>query len=129
MKKSLYLPIEFELFLQDLCPGNRLVSLQIAAGYLPEKAYLHFDKSTYYPGETVWFKAYLMEDLFPAEKSRTLYVDWLNDDGDVLLHTVSPLVEGYTNGQFEIPLEVHSDLIHVRAYTKWMLNFEHGFFV
>src|SRR3954468_9273938 len=28
--------------------------------FQPEKAYLHLDKSSYSPGETIWFKAYLM---------------------------------------------------------------------
>ena len=98
-----------------------------ASNYIPEKLYLHFDKATYLPGETVWFKAYLMEDLFPGEKSKTVYVDWISDDGTVLYHSVAPLVAGNTYGQFEIPTETTSDLIHVRAYTKWMLNFDTAF--
>ena len=97
------------------------------AVFTPEKIYLHFDKASYFPGETIWFKAYLMEDIFPAEKSKTLYVDWLDDDGTVLYHSVAPLVGGNTYGQFEIPSEVKSDLVHVRAYTKWMLNFDTAF--
>jgi hypothetical protein len=100
---------------------------QYAADYQPEKVYLHYDKSSYYAGETIWFKAYLMEGLFPAEKSRTLYVDWITDNGTVLSHMVSPIVDAGTNGQFEVPADYAGDLIHVRAYTKWMLNFDTAF--
>ena len=32
--------------------------------YGQERTYLHYDKSTYVPGETIWFKAYLMEGIF-----------------------------------------------------------------
>ncbi|HEY0356091.1 MAG TPA: hypothetical protein VGC29_07810, partial [Flavisolibacter sp.] len=92
-----------------------------------EKAWLHYDKSSYHPGETIWFKAYLMEDLYPASGSKTFYVDWIAENGSVLHHTVSPIVEGTTNGQFEIPTSYEGSFIHVRAYTKWMLNFDTAF--
>ena len=72
--------------------------------YQQERTYLHYDKSTYAPGETIWFKAYLMEGIFPAEGSKTLYVDWVDDKGGLLYHTSSPIFEGgITNGQFDVP--------------------------
>src|SRR3982751_4242920 len=95
--------------------------------YMPEKAYLHYDKTSYYAGETVWFKAYLMEGIFPAGASKNFYVDWVGDDGTVLSHTVSPIVDAVTNGQFDIPTEYKGNHIHVRAYTRWMLNFDIAF--
>jgi hypothetical protein len=101
--------------------------LKMATNYQPEKVYLHYDKSSYYAGETIWFKAYLMESLFPAAQTKTVYIDWIDDKGNVLSHTVSPVVDGVTNGQFEVPEAYANDFIHVRAYTKWMLNFDTAF--
>ena len=98
-----------------------------STSFTTERVYLHFDKSSYMAGETIWFKAYLTEELYPAEKSKTLYVDWMTDDGTVLYHTVAPIVTGNTSGQFEIPSDINADFIHVRAYTKWMLNFDTAF--
>lgn len=98
-----------------------------AEKYAQERAYLHYDKSSYHPGETIWFKAYLMEGILPAEGSKTLYVDWVDDKGAVLSHTVSPLVEASAYGQFEIPANYAAGVVHVRAYTKWMLNFDSSF--
>jgi hypothetical protein len=34
---------------------------------------------------------------------------------------------GVTNGQFEVPAAYNGNFIHVRAYTKWMLNFDTSF--
>ncbi len=34
--------------------------------YSPERTYLHYDKSAYTAGETIWFKAYLMSEIVPA---------------------------------------------------------------
>ncbi|HTM93988.1 MAG TPA: hypothetical protein VL095_16315 [Flavisolibacter sp.] len=99
----------------------------MATTYSAEKVYLHYDKSSYYAGETIWFKAYLMEGIFPATQTKTLYVDWIDDKGTVLSHTVSPVVDAATNGQFDVPAEYKGDFVHVRAYTKWMLNFDTAF--
>ncbi|MFL5772744.1 MAG: hypothetical protein ACJ75F_06275 [Flavisolibacter sp.] len=92
-----------------------------------EKAYLQFDKSAYYPSETIWFKAYVLEGITPAVVSKTLYVDYIGDDGTVLSHIVSPLVDGVTNGQVLIPTDYKGNFLHVRAYTRWMLNFDTAF--
>jgi hypothetical protein len=100
---------------------------KVTANYQPEKLYLQYDKSSYYAGETIWFKAYLMQGIFPADESKTLYVDWISDNGTVLSHTVSPVVDAASNGQFEVPAEYNAGSVHVRAYTKWMLNFDTAF--
>lgn len=98
-----------------------------AEAYSPERAYLHYDKPSYAPGETIWFKVYLMNELSPADQSKTFYTDFIDDKGNLLQHTVSPVVDGGTNGQFEIPVEYKGAYIHVRAYTRWMLNFDSAF--
>lgn len=100
---------------------------KMAMDFAAEKVYLHYDKSSYYGGETIWFKAYLMEGIFPAAQAKTLYVDWIDDKGSVLSHTVSPVVNAATNGQFDVPADYKGDFVHVRAYTKWMLNFDTAF--
>lgn len=95
--------------------------------FQPEKIYIHYDKSSYLPGETIWYKTYLMEEIYPATASKTVYVDWIGDNGKVLAHTVSPIVDAVSSGQFEIPFDYASDIVHVRAYTNWMLNFDTAF--
>jgi hypothetical protein len=95
--------------------------------YKQERVYIHYDKSAYSVGETIWFKAYMMTEISPADESKTLYVDWSDDKGEVLQHTVSPLLDAVTNGQFEIPSDYKGKYIKVKAYTKWMLNFDSSF--
>ncbi len=47
-----------------------------ANNFTEERIYLHYDKSTYAPGETIWFKVYMMQTIFPADESKTVYIDW-----------------------------------------------------
>src|SRR6218665_430354 len=95
--------------------------------FSPERAYLHYDKQSYSAGETIWFKAYVMDEVMPAIETKTFYTDFLDDKGNLLQHTTSPMIDGVTNGQFEIPVEYKGQFVFVRAYTRWMLNFDSAF--
>ncbi|HEX3080201.1 MAG TPA: hypothetical protein VHQ04_07045, partial [Puia sp.] len=92
-----------------------------------EKLHIHFDKDTYLPGETIWMKAYLLSENRPSGVSKNLYFDWTDVDGRLLLHSVSPIMEGGAGSYFKIPAWVKNGVIHVKAYTQWMLNFDNAF--
>jgi len=100
---------------------------EYSAKYGQERIYLHYDKSTYAQGETVWYKLYMMQAIFPSDESKTVYLDWTDDNGKLLLHSLAPVIEGTAFGQFEIPDNYAGHFIHVKAYTKWMLNFDTAF--
>src|ERR1700744_2753717 len=53
--------------------------------YLIEKAYLHLDKNFYAPGDTIWFKAYLMAGSIHqlSAISNVLNVELVNDRDSV----------------------------------------------
>lgn len=92
-----------------------------------ERLYVHFDKNTYGVGETIWFKAYVMQELFPSDDSKTIYVDWTDQNGKLLMRSSSPVVDGGAFGQFEIPEDYTGAFLHIKAYSKWMLNFDTAF--
>jgi hypothetical protein len=92
-----------------------------------EKVYVQFDRGRYNPGETIWFKAYLLAGFEPDTYSRNIYFDWYDGDGKLLSHMVAPVFEASAKGQFDIPGDFPGGLLHVRAYTKWMLNFDTAF--
>ncbi|MGN6248385.1 MAG: hypothetical protein ACTHNG_08510, partial [Ginsengibacter sp.] len=98
-----------------------------AKNFTEERIYMHYDKPAYAPGETVWFKMYLMQTIFPAGESKTVYIDWSDPNGKLLLHTISPVQDGTAIGQFDIPEKYKGQYLHVKAYTKWMLNFDSAF--
>lgn len=98
-----------------------------SANYHEERIYLHYDKTAYSPGETIWFKAYLMKTIFPEEDSRTVYIDFSDEEGKLLLHSSAAVIEGSAFSQFEISPDYKGQFIYVKAYTKWMLNFDSAF--
>ncbi len=96
------------------------------SSYPEERIYLQFDKPYYAVADTVWFKAYVTENLDVLSKlSKILYVDVINQQ-DSLIQTIKvPLVDGMADGSIPIDqVNYAQGNYYVRAYTKWMLNFE-----
>ncbi len=98
-----------------------------AENYQQEKIHIHFDKAVYNPGETIWFKAYIMAGSDPSVYSKNLYMDWFDQQGKLVTHTVVPVIEASARGQFMVPEKYAGKLLHGKAYTNWMLNFDTAF--
>lgn len=92
-----------------------------------EKLYIHFDRGIYSSGETVWYKAYLMAGNELSDCSRNFYVDWYDNNGKIIKHTIAPIFESSARGQFDVPANYKGEWLHIKAYTKWMLNFDTAF--
>lgn len=92
-----------------------------------EKLHLHIDKAMYNSGETIWIKGYLLAGKSPSKYSKTLFIDWYDDNGKLLKHTSQPIFDATARSQFEVPQNYTGQALHLKAYTKWMLNFDTAF--
>ncbi len=91
-----------------------------------EKVYLHFDNTSYYQGDHIWFKCYIVtcEQHQLSQLSKTLYVELLNPGGEIIDKRILPIENGQCHGDFTLnQLPFYSGFYEVRAYTKYMLNF------
>ncbi|AIZ63306.1 hypothetical protein PK28_05635 [Hymenobacter sp. DG25B] len=97
---------------------------------LPEKAYLHLDRPFYASGETVWFKAYLVEadSHRPDTLSKVLYVDLLSPQQRVVAQRILRLSGGLAHGDIALPDTLATGTYQLRAYTSWMRNAGPAFF-
>lgn len=111
-----------------LCQSKPLVLLQQYAQQLPtEKLHLHFDKEAYLPGETIWYKAYLLGDGQPSAQSTNLYVGLYNTNGTLIQQQLNPIFGASAAGSFALPDTLKASAIYCRAFTAWMQNFEEDF--
>ena len=99
---------------------------QSSVSQVQEKVYVHTDNQCYFVGDTLWYKAYVVraDNLQPTDMSRILYVELLSPDG--LLVERQQIVIGqqaFTCGQFCLRDSLYSGYYELRAYTRWMLNF------
>jgi len=93
---------------------------------IQEKVYVHTDNTCYFVGDTLWYKAYVLraDNLRPTDMSKLLYVELLSPDGLVVeRQRIIVSDKGYTCGQFVLQDSLYSGYYELRAYTRWMLNF------
>lgn len=93
-----------------------------AEGFPKEKIHVHFDRPVYNTGDTLFYKVYLLAGNEPSVLSKNLYVEWYDTTGTLIKQTVSPLYQATAKGSFEIPANYGGGFLHVKAFTRWMLN-------
>ena len=102
-------------------------AMQVGRVMQQERVFLHFDNSAYYLGETMWFKAYVSfgEDNRPSTLSKVLYVELVAPEGYVVETKKYKIGDdGSCHGEFELNPLLLSGYYEVRAYTRYMLNWD-----
>ena len=90
--------------------------------YPHEKIHIHFDRTLYNVGETIFYKLYVLNGLEWTNLSKNVYVVWYDNNGNYIKQTVTPLFQSSSKGSFELPANYKGDFIRVKAFTRWMLN-------
>ena len=90
-----------------------------------EKVYLHVDRDSYFAGENIWFKAYLIDalDHLLADHSNNLHVELISPSLKIISNRVIRLEGGLGNGDFKLPSDIKSGRYTLRAYTNYMRNY------
>lgn len=92
-----------------------------------EQIYVHTDRPYYVPGDTVWFRAHLVDAVThtPISRSRYVYVELLDQQADTLMQRV--VVKCDNDGVFAnallLPKTIRGGSYTLAAYTQWMRNF------
>jgi hypothetical protein len=95
-----------------------------------DKLYLHLDKPYYVPGDTMRFKAYLLDEkLWSNTHSGLFYVELINDSSRVIKRQTIMLFNGVAVGDIVLKKTLYPGNYIMRAFTNWMRNFseEHFF--
>ena len=90
-----------------------------------EKVYLHMDNRSYYVGDTIFFKAYVLHSSTHrlSNISKVLYVELLSDTGVELERMKLKIDGGMCAGSFVVRDGYRTGYYEIRAYTRNMLNF------
>ena len=92
-----------------------------------EIIYVHTDRPYYVPGDTVWFRAHLVDAVThtPISRSRYVYAELLDNAIDTLVQRI--IVKCDSDGVFSNAITLSKTLkggtYTLAAYTQWMRNF------
>ena len=85
-----------------------------------EKLHLHLDKSIYIPGDTIWFKAYLVDAAYhlPTSNSRYVYTELINQEDSIISRVmIRPDSLSILHGYLPVATNMISGDYNIRAYT------------
>ncbi|MEN5054155.1 hypothetical protein [Sphingobacterium kitahiroshimense] len=91
--------------------------------------YVHTDRGAYFPGDTVWFKAYVMNEGLLDTESQNLYLNIGNADGVIQQRSVLLLKNGMAAGHLVIPRESGATNLFLNAYTTEMATYRELYYI
>ena len=103
IKTTLLFLISFFIINSSTAQNNGLI-LQSQPPVTIEKLYLQTDRDFYFLGDTIWFKAYLLDgqSLSPVSDIQNLYVELINSQGRITQNQVSLCEYGLASGNITI---------------------------
>ena len=98
--------------------------LDVQSRLLPQEiVFVHMDNSSYFQGDTLYYKAYVLRsDGRPSDLSRVLYTELLDNDGYLIERQILKLENGQAWGSFCLADTLYCGYYELRAYTRWQLN-------
>jgi hypothetical protein len=98
--------------------------------YSSEKIFLHTDRDLYLAGDTVWFKAYLMDaqSHVLSQNSAVAYVSLFNTDFKKINDAKLQMVNGQSFAQLILPRSLADGAYYLSAHSYLMQNFDDAFF-
>lgn len=95
-----------------------------------EKIYIHFDKTFYNQGESIWYKIYLVDAInhVPQTLSKVVYVELINPNHEIVESKTIEISDGVGKGDFKLSSESANGIYTIRAYTNFMRNFDDSYF-
>ncbi len=134
MKKLLCLIISFS-FTSSFCQENieeatqKLISNNnYFHNYKIEKFHLHTNKTTYYSGEKIWFKAYIAndDDNKPSIETTNLFINLYNNENVLISNSLHYVKNGTTYGEIKLAKDLKAGDYYIELDTQWNRNFKKG---
>jgi hypothetical protein len=115
-----------------LSPANEIIGVDSLVKIMNnnivavENVYVETDRPDYLAGDTIWFSAFVLDNLHMDSTliSKILYVDLINADNKPDKHLKLIIRNGRTNGDFTLSKDLKNGIFHIRAYTQFMRNLQ-----
>jgi hypothetical protein len=96
-----------------------------------EKFFLHTNKTTYFSGEKIWWKAYVVSDFNNKATTNTtnLYVNFYDSTKKLISHQLFHCIDGKASGALSLAKTLKTGRYYIHVDTKWNKNFEAAYIV
>ena len=96
-----------------------------------EKFFLHTNKTTYFTGEKIWWKAYIVSDFNnkPSTNTTNLYINFYDSNKSLITHQLFYCDNGKAFGEITLPEHLKTDRYYLSLDTQWNKNFDYKYVV
>ena len=115
---------------QNNFPKQALYQLnQYLLGNIQEKLYVQTNSNLYVPGDTIWFKANLVNAINhkPVGVENLFYVDLISPENKLVAHQLFSWENGFSDGSIILDQKLTAGQYKLLAYTNYMRNFDSDF--
>lgn len=111
-------------FFLAISAWNKSIAQNLDYSASKEKIYIQTNHVFFKPGETIYFKIYLVnaQDQTPSDQSMVVYAEVINPSGNVMQKMNYQVVDGYAEGSYDFDEKASGGIYKIRAYTTWMRN-------
>ncbi|MCP4311042.1 MAG: hypothetical protein GY790_07255 [Bacteroidetes bacterium] len=107
-------------FLLFLC---MTLSLSARENEVLERIHLRTDRDLYVVGESIHFKAFILNGNTPAQIGDILYLELMDKQHSPVVQRKFAISDAECFGAFSLPSELGTGSYYLRAYTSWMKNY------
>nr|WP_297782848.1 hypothetical protein [uncultured Allomuricauda sp.] len=118
--------LPFLLFLFFGAFAQEGTTIGVEESPLLENIHLHLNKTAFFKGEHIWFKAYVQDQNkhLPSSTTSNLHVGIFTKEGKALVNKIFFVNNGVSYGDFKIDSTFVEDSYILMAWTNYMKNFE-----
>ncbi|QIH32629.1 hypothetical protein [Sphingobacterium sp. DR205] len=81
------------------------------------KIYIHTDREAYFPGDSVWFKSYVVQHGYLDSSAINLHLNLADQQGNIVRSMLSLQRGGMSDGVFLLPSDWKQTSIYINAYV------------
>ncbi|WP_372775267.1 hypothetical protein [Mangrovibacterium sp.] len=98
-------------------------------GNIQEKLYVQTNSGQYYPGDSIWLKATLVNAInhVPLGSENLIYIDLISPENKMVSHEMFPIDRGFTDGFVALNHKLPAGKYKLLAYTNYMCNYASDF--
>lgn len=124
----LFFPLTCFCQVNELSPRLKESFSKYTTSYTPEKLYASTDRSVYRSGDSIFFRLFFVDARThePLQKGSNLFVDLVSPSGAIIAKAILNPSVAPTSGRFSLIDTLPSGFYTLRAYTRWMSDFDQG---
>jgi hypothetical protein len=116
--------LRYTLLVLGFCASTVMTQAKLDVNTMNRPLVLFTDRTLYLTGENIHFAAFVQNP--EKAQGKVLYVEILTPEGQQMAAGKFHIEDNFSSGQIKLPAELISGNYYIKAYTRWMRNFDAG---